>query len=114
MHLQTQNSFKIACASSRMRFLPAQVALAYLALSGLAGLAVTYYYDSEANTKMHTILKVGLKLAGLGLVATSTSMPQVNAGCPTRALPVAAPGHPAQAALAFSQSGSFWSHADVL
>jgi hypothetical protein len=57
----------------------AQVAMAYIALSGLVGLAVTYYYDSETNAKMHNILKYGLKLLGLGLVATSTSMPAVSA-----------------------------------
>jgi hypothetical protein len=56
-----------------------QVALAYLALSGLVGLAVTYYYDNEANAKLHTILKYGLKLLGLAAVATSTSLPQASA-----------------------------------
>lgn len=56
----------------------AQVALAYLGASGLIGLAVTYYYDSETNTKLHNILKYGLKLLGLGLVATSTSMPEAS------------------------------------
>ena len=48
-------------------------------LSGLVGLAVTYYYDSEGNAKMHTILKYGMKLLGLALVATSTSLPAASA-----------------------------------
>ena len=55
-----------------------QVALVYLGASGLVGLAVTYYYDSEANTKLQNILKYGLKLLGLALTATSTSMPEAS------------------------------------
>ncbi|KAK9906578.1 hypothetical protein WJX75_004502 [Coccomyxa subellipsoidea] len=55
-----------------------KVALAYLGASGLVGLAVTYYYDSEANTKLQNILKYGLKLLGLALIATSTSMPEAS------------------------------------
>ena len=56
-----------------------QVAMAYLGLSGLVGLAVTYYYDNEANAKAQTILKYGMKLLGLAAVATSTSLPQASA-----------------------------------
>ncbi|EIE24259.1 hypothetical protein COCSUDRAFT_65818 [Coccomyxa subellipsoidea C-169] len=55
-----------------------KVALAYLGASSLVGLAVTYYYDSEANTKLQNILKYGLKLLGLALTATSTSMPETS------------------------------------
>lgn len=42
------------------------------------GLAVTYYYDSETNTKLQNILKYGLKLLGLALTATSTNMPEAS------------------------------------
>lgn len=52
--------------------------LAYLATSGLAGLALTYYYDSEENVKLHNILKYGLKLLGLFLVATGSSLPEAS------------------------------------
>ena len=55
-----------------------QVALAYLGASGLVGLAVTYYYDSDTNTKLQNILKYGLKLLGLAMTATSTSMPEAS------------------------------------
>ncbi|BDA46042.1 probable nuclear envelope integral membrane protein 1 [Coccomyxa sp. Obi] len=55
-----------------------KVALAYLGASGLVGLAVTYYYDSDTNTKLQNILKYGLKLLGLALTATSTSMPEAS------------------------------------
>ena len=55
-----------------------QVALAYLGLSGLIGLAVTYYYDDEGNDKLKNILKYGMKLVGLALVATSTSKTEAS------------------------------------
>ena len=55
-----------------------QVALGYLGVTGLIGLAVTYYYDDEGNDKLKNILKYGLKMLGLGLVATSTSMPEAS------------------------------------
>ena len=55
-----------------------QVALAYLGLSGLIGLAVTYYYDDEGNDKLKNILKYGMKMLGLGLVATSTSKAEAS------------------------------------
>ncbi|CAL8462177.1 g1708 [Coccomyxa elongata] len=55
-----------------------KAALAYLGASGLVGLAVTYYYDSDTNTKLQNILKYGLKLLGLALTATSTSMPEAS------------------------------------
>ena len=55
-----------------------QVVLVYLALSGLVGLATTYYFDREDNVRLHNILKYGLKLVGLGLMAFSTSMPEAS------------------------------------
>jgi hypothetical protein len=55
-----------------------QVVIGYLLVSGLIGWAVTYYFDSEDNVKLHVILKYGLKLLGLAMVATSTSMPEVS------------------------------------
>lgn len=39
--------------------------LSYLALSGLAGLALTYYYNAEGNRKVNTMLRVALQLVGL-------------------------------------------------
>ena len=56
-----------------------QVALGYLGASGLIGLAMTYYYDDEGNDKLKNILKYGLMMLGLVLVATSTSMPEASA-----------------------------------
>lgn len=49
-----------------------------MAGSGALGLAVTYYYDREDNVKLHNILKYGLKLVGLLLMAFSTSMPEAS------------------------------------
>lgn len=51
---------------------------AYVFLSGLAGTAVTYYYDDEHNIKLLNILKYGLMLLGLGLVYCSTSMAEAS------------------------------------
>ena len=48
-------------------------------VSGLLGLAVTYYFDDAGNTKLHNILKYGLKLAGLALVAFGTTLPEASA-----------------------------------
>lgn len=56
-----------------------QWALLYMLASGLVGLAVTYYYDDPANEKLNTILKHGLQLLGLALVALSTAAPEVSA-----------------------------------
>lgn len=55
-----------------------QVVLVYMAVSGLVGLAVTYYYDRDDNVKLHNILKYGLKLVGLLLMAFSMSMPEAS------------------------------------
>ena len=46
-----------------------------MVLSGLIGLAVTYYYDREDNDKLHLIMKYGLKIVGLVLVAFGTTSP---------------------------------------
>ena len=42
--------------------------LAYLALSGLAGLGLTYYYNESHNRKVNTMLRVALQLLGLAAV----------------------------------------------
>lgn len=55
-----------------------QLVWAYAFLSGLAGMAVTYYYDDEHNIKLLNILKYGLMLLGLGLVYCSTSMAEAS------------------------------------
>lgn len=52
---------------------------AYLVLSGLVGLAATYYYDDPGNTKLNTILQRGLQLIGLALVATAPALPEAGA-----------------------------------
>ncbi|KAL3144980.1 hypothetical protein ABBQ32_003484 [Trebouxia sp. C0010 RCD-2024] len=52
---------------------------AYVFLSGLTGMALTYYYDDEHNLKLLNILKYGLMLLGLGLVYCSTSMAEASA-----------------------------------
>ena len=57
-----------------------QWALGYMAASGLIGLAVTYYFDDPANAKLNTILKTGLQLVGLAMIAFSTSAPEVSVG----------------------------------
>jgi len=49
-----------------------------MVLSGLLGLAVTYYYDDPANERLNTILKHGLQLLGLVLVALSSAAPEVS------------------------------------
>ncbi|KAK9818237.1 hypothetical protein WJX72_009239 [[Myrmecia] bisecta] len=53
--------------------------MVYFGISGLIGLAVTYYYDSEENVKLQNILKYGLKLLGLALVGLSSTMPEASA-----------------------------------
>ena len=73
-----------ACSTDNMRSTLSlrlevlQVALAYLAVSGMVGLAVTYYFDREDNIRLHNILKYGLKLAGLLCMAFSTSLPEAS------------------------------------
>lgn len=57
-----------------------QWVLGYLVVTGLLGLALTYYYDDVNNHKLQTILRVALQLAGLGLVAVSTTLPEASAG----------------------------------
>ncbi|KAK9855139.1 hypothetical protein WJX84_006268 [Apatococcus fuscideae] len=54
--------------------------LGYLVVTGLLGLALTYYYDDAGNHKLQTILRVALQLVGLGLVAISTTLPEASAG----------------------------------
>lgn len=56
-----------------------QLVWAYVFLSGLSGMALTYYYDNEDNIKLLNILKYGLMLLGLGLVYCSTSMTEASA-----------------------------------
>lgn len=51
---------------------------AYVVLSGLSGMALTYYYDNEGNVKLLNILKYGLMLLGIGLVYCSTSMTEAS------------------------------------
>lgn len=58
--------------------LVAQWMLSYLVLSGLVGLAVTYYYDDPGNVKLNNILAHGLEVLGLLLVATSTTLPEFS------------------------------------
>ncbi len=55
-----------------------QVVWAYLTISALASFAVTYYFDSHDNYKLHNILKWSMKLLGLGAVATSTTLPEAS------------------------------------
>ncbi|KAL4444614.1 hypothetical protein ABPG77_002431 [Micractinium sp. CCAP 211/92] len=54
------------------------VTLAYLALSGLAGLATTYYYNNPENRKLNTMLRVALQLVGLTSVYFSSSMTETS------------------------------------
>jgi hypothetical protein len=42
--------------------------LAYLGVSGLAGLGLTYYYNDSHNRKVNTMLRVALQLVGLAAV----------------------------------------------
>lgn len=67
-----------SCLGPRQCVGCAQVILAYLGVSGLVGLAVTYYYDREDNDKLHFIMKCGLKLVGLVLVAFGTTSPAAS------------------------------------
>lgn len=46
--------------------------LAYVALSFLIGVAVTYYWDNEGDAKAHTILRAALRILGAVLVAYAT------------------------------------------
>ena len=67
-----------ACVRAVADVCVAQVLLVYLACSALVGLALTYYFDNPGNAKLMTILQVGLQLAGLGLVALSTNLPEAS------------------------------------
>lgn len=53
--------------------------LAYLAMSMLVGLALTYYYDNPDNAKLNTILQRGLQIVGLALVAWGPALPECGA-----------------------------------
>jgi hypothetical protein len=53
--------------------------LSYLGLSGLTGLALTYYYNNTENHKINTMLRVALQLVGLGAVYFSGTMPEASA-----------------------------------
>lgn len=55
-----------------------QVVWAYLAVSAMGSLAVTYYYDAADNPKLQTILKWAMRLLGLAAVATSTTLPEAS------------------------------------
>lgn len=46
--------------------------LAYLIFSFLIGMAVTYYFDNEADAKAHAILRAALRVAGAACVAYAT------------------------------------------
>lgn len=49
--------------------------IAYMAASGLVGMAVTYYFNDDKNEKLNTILKVGLQICGsLCMVMSPTSI----------------------------------------
>ncbi|PSC75010.1 Nuclear envelope integral membrane 1 isoform A [Micractinium conductrix] len=54
------------------------VTLAYLAMSGLSGLALTYYYNNTGNRKVNTMLRVALQLVGLTSVYLSTTMNEAS------------------------------------
>lgn len=62
-HLQRSSSLPPPPATSQVLRHPAT--LSYLALSGLAGLGLTYYYNAEGNRKVNTMLRVALQLVGL-------------------------------------------------
>ena len=52
---------------------------AYMALSSLVGLTVTYYYDDPDNKKLNVILQRGLQLFGAVLVYASPALPEAGA-----------------------------------
>ena len=52
--------------------------IAYLAVSGLVGMAVTYYFNDSHNEKLNTILKVGLQI--IGVVCMMMSPTSLEAG----------------------------------
>jgi uncharacterized membrane protein YgdD (TMEM256/DUF423 family) len=58
----------VSCDITAALIFDVQVALGYLGASGLVG-----YYDDEGNDKLKNILKYGLKMLSLALIATSTS-----------------------------------------
>lgn len=51
--------------------------LAYLASSFLLGIALMYYYDSDTNHKLHTIIMRGIQLSGILLVFYGTHLPEL-------------------------------------
>lgn len=55
-----------------------KVVWAYLGLSSLLGLTLTYYYDNTENVRLNTIIKVALQVTGLAAVAWSTTYPEVG------------------------------------
>jgi hypothetical protein len=77
-----------AAAAARLAFgawapAPAQLArsplvLGYVLISSLTGLALTYYYNDAANVKVNTMLRVGLR--GAGLAAAALAMPSAETG----------------------------------
>lgn len=67
------------CSDPQTSVAGVQWVLSYMVASALLGLAVTYYYDDPANERLNTILKHGLQLAGLALVALSSAAPEVSA-----------------------------------
>lgn len=78
--MPTSTSTHMQAASPSLSYgcLFLQVMLGYFAVSALAGLAVTYYYDSPQNHKLMTILKVGLQLLALLLIVTSTNIAEAS------------------------------------
>ena len=47
--------------------------LAYVVVSGLVGMGVTYYVHDPGNEKMNTIVRVGLQLVGAGMMVGSAT-----------------------------------------
>lgn len=56
------------------------ITLGYMVISGLAGLALTYYFNDTSSHKFNTILKVALQLLGLGLIALSVPSTETGIG----------------------------------
>ncbi|KAK2078038.1 hypothetical protein QBZ16_003906 [Prototheca wickerhamii] len=81
--------------------------IAYVGLSAVTGLVVTYWFNDAANPKVDTVLRVGLQAGGLALVAAAASLPEGSAalalalalgrwgGGLARRLPASTPGPPA-------------------
>jgi len=49
------------------------IVLGYTALSAMMGLAMTYYFNDTSNRKINTMLRVGLQVSGLVMLAGSAS-----------------------------------------